>query len=100
VLLLAESSLAWNVVANRYSRYVDRTTRPVLDINGSYYSIIRWNNRPQINEEKGRHHRHPARSWPKLPDASELEHASAMFRALGDQLGFGCWQGSPAAKRA
>ena len=38
-------------------------------------------------EEKGskrHHHRHPARSWPKLPDRVELERASAMFRALGD----------------
>jgi len=38
-------------------------------------------------EEKGikrHHHRHPARSWPKLPDPVELERASAMFRALGD----------------
>jgi ArsR family transcriptional regulator, lead/cadmium/zinc/bismuth-responsive transcriptional repressor len=30
-----------------------------------------------------RHH-HSPRSWPKLPDRAELEHASAMFRALGD----------------
>jgi DNA-binding transcriptional ArsR family regulator len=30
-----------------------------------------------------RHH-HPPRSWPKLPDRAKLEHASAMFRALGD----------------
>lgn len=29
-------------------------------------------------------HRHAPRSWPKLPDAFELEKASAMFRALGD----------------
>jgi ArsR family transcriptional regulator len=32
----------------------------------------------------GKHHHHPSRSWPKLPDGSELEEASAMFRALGD----------------
>jgi ArsR family transcriptional regulator, lead/cadmium/zinc/bismuth-responsive transcriptional repressor len=32
---------------------------------------------------KGKHY-HPARSWAKLPDASELEQASAMFHALGD----------------
>jgi DNA-binding transcriptional ArsR family regulator len=32
----------------------------------------------------GLDHRHPARSWPKLPDGAELEDASAMFRALGD----------------
>jgi ArsR family transcriptional regulator, lead/cadmium/zinc/bismuth-responsive transcriptional repressor len=31
-----------------------------------------------------RHLRHPARAWPQLPDGTELEHASAMFRALGD----------------
>jgi ArsR family transcriptional regulator, lead/cadmium/zinc/bismuth-responsive transcriptional repressor len=31
----------------------------------------------------GKHH-HPPRAWPKLPDGTELEHASAMFRALGD----------------
>ena len=38
-----------------------------------------------MRKKKGgiRHH-HPARSWPKLPDRAELEHASAMFRALGD----------------
>ena len=35
------------------------------------------------SQEKGKHH-HPARSWAKLPDASELEQASAMFHALGD----------------
>jgi ArsR family transcriptional regulator, lead/cadmium/zinc/bismuth-responsive transcriptional repressor len=29
-------------------------------------------------------HRHAPRAWPKLPDASELAQASAMFRALGD----------------
>ena len=32
----------------------------------------------------GIRHHHPARSWPKLPDRSELEQASAMFQALGD----------------
>lgn len=32
----------------------------------------------------GKHHHHAPRSWPKMPDASELEDASAMFRALGD----------------
>jgi ArsR family transcriptional regulator, lead/cadmium/zinc/bismuth-responsive transcriptional repressor len=32
----------------------------------------------------GNPHNHAPRSWPKLPDASELEAASAMFRALGD----------------
>lgn len=32
----------------------------------------------------GKHHHHPARSWPKLPDGAEFEDASAMFRALGD----------------
>jgi DNA-binding transcriptional ArsR family regulator len=32
----------------------------------------------------GEHHRHPARSPPKLPDGSRLDHASDMFRALGD----------------
>jgi ArsR family transcriptional regulator, lead/cadmium/zinc/bismuth-responsive transcriptional repressor len=40
-----------------------------------------------MDEEKRdtkRHHHHPVRSWPKLPDGVELEHASAMFRALGD----------------
>jgi ArsR family transcriptional regulator len=39
-----------------------------------------------MSKQKGRikHHHHPVRSWPKLPDLSELEHASAMFRALGD----------------
>jgi ArsR family transcriptional regulator, lead/cadmium/zinc/bismuth-responsive transcriptional repressor len=38
-----------------------------------------------MGQEKGgtRHH-HPARSWPKLPERAEFEHASAMFRALGD----------------
>jgi ArsR family transcriptional regulator, lead/cadmium/zinc/bismuth-responsive transcriptional repressor len=30
------------------------------------------------------HHRHPARSFPKLPDGSRLDDASEMFRALGD----------------
>lgn len=29
-------------------------------------------------------HHHSPRNWPKLPDGTELEHASAMFRALGD----------------
>jgi ArsR family transcriptional regulator len=52
------------------------------------YSIIHWNDGVLVSkEEKGvtrHHHRHPARSWPKLPDRVELEHASAMFRALGD----------------
>jgi ArsR family transcriptional regulator, lead/cadmium/zinc/bismuth-responsive transcriptional repressor len=32
----------------------------------------------------GKQHRHAPRSWPKLPNAAELEQASAMFRALGD----------------
>jgi ArsR family transcriptional regulator len=32
----------------------------------------------------GKHHHHPPRSWPDLPDGAELELASAMFRALGD----------------
>jgi ArsR family transcriptional regulator len=30
------------------------------------------------------HHRHPARSFPKLPAGSRLDDASDMFRALGD----------------
>jgi hypothetical protein len=30
-------------------------------------------------------HHHAPRSWPKLPDASGLEEASAMFRALAIQ---------------
>ena len=51
---------------------------------GTYYSIIRWNDRSYMSKERDRRHRHPAGSWPKLPDALELEHASAMFRALGD----------------
>jgi ArsR family transcriptional regulator, lead/cadmium/zinc/bismuth-responsive transcriptional repressor len=29
-------------------------------------------------------HRHPAKSWPKLPERTELEQASEMFQALGD----------------
>jgi ArsR family transcriptional regulator, lead/cadmium/zinc/bismuth-responsive transcriptional repressor len=29
-------------------------------------------------------HQHPPRYWPEVPDAAELEQASAMFRALGD----------------
>jgi DNA-binding transcriptional ArsR family regulator len=38
-----------------------------------------------MRKKKGRtRHHHPARSWPELPDRAELEHASAMFRALGD----------------
>jgi ArsR family transcriptional regulator, lead/cadmium/zinc/bismuth-responsive transcriptional repressor len=39
-----------------------------------------------MNKEKraGKHHSHPVRSWPKLPDGAEFEDASAMFRALGD----------------
>jgi len=32
----------------------------------------------------GNPHHHAPRLWSKLPDASELEEASAMFRALGD----------------
>lgn len=32
----------------------------------------------------GKRHRHAPRSWPKLPNVSELEQVSAMFRALGD----------------
>jgi ArsR family transcriptional regulator, lead/cadmium/zinc/bismuth-responsive transcriptional repressor len=38
-----------------------------------------------MKKEKGsiRHH-HQADLWPKLPDRAELEHASAMFQALGD----------------
>jgi ArsR family transcriptional regulator, lead/cadmium/zinc/bismuth-responsive transcriptional repressor len=32
----------------------------------------------------GKQHRHPPRSWPKLPGTAELDQASAMFRALGD----------------
>jgi ArsR family transcriptional regulator, lead/cadmium/zinc/bismuth-responsive transcriptional repressor len=35
-------------------------------------------------EKSGARHHHPARRWPKLPDRAELEHASAMFQALGD----------------
>jgi ArsR family transcriptional regulator len=35
-------------------------------------------------QKAGSEHHHPARSWPKLPDRADLEHASAMFRALGD----------------
>jgi ArsR family transcriptional regulator, lead/cadmium/zinc/bismuth-responsive transcriptional repressor len=35
-------------------------------------------------EKSGVRHHHPPRSWPKLPDRTELEHASAMFQALGD----------------
>jgi ArsR family transcriptional regulator, lead/cadmium/zinc/bismuth-responsive transcriptional repressor len=31
-----------------------------------------------------RYHHHPVRSFPKLPDRSQLEDASGMFRALGD----------------
>jgi ArsR family transcriptional regulator, lead/cadmium/zinc/bismuth-responsive transcriptional repressor len=57
-----------------------------LDIQrATAYSIIHWNDGMSISQEKGgtRHH-HPARSWPKLPERAELEHASAMFRALGD----------------
>jgi ArsR family transcriptional regulator, lead/cadmium/zinc/bismuth-responsive transcriptional repressor len=39
-----------------------------------------------MDKEKraGKHHGHPVRSWPKLPDGAEFEDASAMFRALGD----------------
>jgi DNA-binding transcriptional ArsR family regulator len=39
-----------------------------------------------MNDPEGsaRHHRHAARAFPKLPDGLALEHASAMFRALGD----------------
>lgn len=36
------------------------------------------------NVKGGTRHHHSARSWPKLPDQAELEHASAMFQALGD----------------
>jgi DNA-binding transcriptional ArsR family regulator len=32
----------------------------------------------------GNHHHHATCSWPKLPDGSVLEEASATFRALGD----------------
>ena len=32
----------------------------------------------------GQDHHHAPRSWPQLPDASELQQASAMFRALAD----------------
>ena len=37
-------------------------------------------------KEKGgsKHHYHPARSFPELPESRQLEDASAMFRALGD----------------
>jgi DNA-binding transcriptional ArsR family regulator len=31
-----------------------------------------------------KHHHHSPRAWPKPPDGTELAHASAMFRALGD----------------
>jgi hypothetical protein len=34
-------------------------------------------------QEKGKYF-HPARSWAKVLDASELEQASAIFHALGD----------------
>jgi ArsR family transcriptional regulator, lead/cadmium/zinc/bismuth-responsive transcriptional repressor len=38
-----------------------------------------------MTKDKGgiRHH-HRARLWPKLSNRAELEHASAMFQALGD----------------
>jgi ArsR family transcriptional regulator, lead/cadmium/zinc/bismuth-responsive transcriptional repressor len=35
-------------------------------------------------QKAGSEHHHPARRWPKPPDRAKLEHASAMFRALGD----------------
>jgi DNA-binding transcriptional ArsR family regulator len=35
-------------------------------------------------QKAGSAHHHPARLWPKFPDRDELEHVSAMFRALGD----------------
>ena len=37
-----------------------------------------------MKERRGTRHHHPARSWPKQPDRADLEHASAMFQALGD----------------
>jgi ArsR family transcriptional regulator, lead/cadmium/zinc/bismuth-responsive transcriptional repressor len=37
-----------------------------------------------MKERTTTRHHHPARSWPKLPENADLEHASAMFRALGD----------------
>lgn len=52
----------------------------------SEYSIIPWNDGAWMGKQPGvgNFHHHAPRSWPKLPDASELEKASAMFRALGD----------------
>jgi len=39
-----------------------------------------------VEDDRGfaKRHPHAPRSWPKPPKASELEQASAMFRALGD----------------
>ena len=39
-----------------------------------------------VEDDRGfaKRHHHAPRSWPKPPKASELEQASAMFRALGD----------------
>jgi ArsR family transcriptional regulator, lead/cadmium/zinc/bismuth-responsive transcriptional repressor len=35
-------------------------------------------------EGSARHHHHPVRAFPELPEGFALEQASAMFRALGD----------------
>jgi DNA-binding transcriptional ArsR family regulator len=37
-----------------------------------------------MSKARTRHHHHPARAFPRLPEASQLEDASEMFRALGD----------------
>ena len=37
-----------------------------------------------MKDRRGTRHHHPARLWPKLSKRADLEHASAMFQALGD----------------
>lgn len=37
-----------------------------------------------MSKARTRHHQHPVRSFPKVPEATQLKDASEMFRALGD----------------
>jgi hypothetical protein len=46
----------------------------------TFVGMMEW----RMRKEGHTRHHHPPRSWPKLPERAELEHAAAMFPALGD----------------
>src|SRR3984893_8083227 len=47
--------------------------------------MIRWNDEARMSKDASKPHRHhPARPRPKLPHSRQFDHASAMFRALGE----------------